>query len=106
MVKFEMIQGKPEDTVFTSTAQPTISISGQRVKVGSHHVYFSGRANLASTDMSPLIGLAKGKDDDDITQFDCEILVGPSWNEVYQCSFHISGGKYSNLNSDEDDWQG
>jgi len=34
------------------------------------------------------------------------LFRSPSWTEIYQCSFHISGAKYSNLNSDEDDWQG
>lgn len=106
MVKFELIQDKPEDTVFTANAQSTITVSGQTVKVGTHSVSFSGRAMVAGSDVSPLITLAKGKDDDQITEFDCEIIVGPSWTEIYQCSFQISGGKYSNLNSDEDDWQG
>lgn len=106
MVKFELIQDKPEDTVITTNAQSTIMASGQTVKVGTHFVSFSGRAVLAGSDISPLITLAKGKDDDEITEFDCEVIVGPAWTEIYQCSFQISGGKYSNLNSDEDDWQG
>ncbi|HEY7109994.1 MAG TPA: hypothetical protein VH415_11220 [Nitrososphaeraceae archaeon] len=106
MVKFEMIQDKPEDTVFGATAQPTISVTGQIVKVGTHSVSFSGRAMLSMSDYNALVILAEGKNDNRTTQFDCEIIVGPAWTEIYQCSFQISGGKYSNWNSDEDDWQG
>jgi hypothetical protein len=106
MVKFELIQDKPEDTVFTANAQSTITVSGQTVKVGTHSVSFSGRAIVSGSDYNALVILAEGKDDNQITQFDCEIIVGPAWTEIYQCSFQISGGKYANCDSDEDDWQG
>jgi len=106
VVKFEMVLGKPEDTVITATAQPTVNVAGQTVSVGKHLVTFSGRAQLSSMDNGVVIGQAKAKDDDKVTQFDCEILVRASWNDVKQCSFNISPGKYWNGNSDEDDWQG
>lgn len=73
------------------------------MKVGTHSVSFSGRAMVSGSDYITI--LAEGKDDNQITEFDCEIIVGPSWTEIYQCSFQISGGKYSNWDSDEDDWQ-
>jgi hypothetical protein len=50
--------------------------------------------------------MAKEKDDEDVTRFDCQLLVGPEWEEIYQCSSHVSIAVYKNFNSDQDDWQG
>ena len=97
---------KPEDTVFTTTAQSTINVGSQTINVGTHCVTFSGKAELTFSDQVNIWGQSLDKDDDQITQSDCEIVCGPLWNEINQCSFVLSPSEYGNINADEDDRQG
>jgi hypothetical protein len=105
ILKFEMAVIEPENTVITSTAQATINLSGQIIKIGAHCVILSGVAILGGIDWYTVRQLAKENGDLVNTRFDCEIICGPSWQQIDQCSFIISPGKYSNTNSDEDDMQ-
>lgn len=42
MVKFGLFLSKPEDIVFTTTAQTSINVAGKMINVGTHCVTFSG----------------------------------------------------------------
>lgn len=101
-----MFLSKPEDTVFTTTAQTLINVAGKLINVGTHCVTFSGNAGLTMEDRLVVWHLSLNKPDYEITQFDCEIVCGPIWNEVNQCSFVISAAEFGNTNADEDDSQG
>ena len=105
MVKFEMIQPESELSVITVTAQTTINLSGRTINIGPHCITFSGVAVLAYPDELILGQLAKKNGDKMYTDFDCEIITGPSWQEINQCCFSIPPRLYENFNSDEDDAQ-
>jgi hypothetical protein len=67
MVKFLMLFDKPEDTVFTRTAQPTMNVGGQTIEVGPDFVTFSGAALFSVQDQGVLWQLTLNKDDEDET---------------------------------------
>jgi hypothetical protein len=105
MVNFKMLQYAPENWGLEETAQLTISVSGQTIKVRSHSGTFSGRVVLSSEDNDALFILASNVSDLHATMPECELVSGPTWYRVYRCSF-ISPASYRNTNPDEDDWQG
>ena len=106
MVKYEMVIYGTEDMVFTKTASPIVSIGSTQIDVGDHCVTFSGNGNLTSSDSHLLENLAGQLPDTTMVEYQGEIVVGPTWRVVHQCSFIVAPGWYTNINSDEDDWQG
>ena len=88
------------------TIHSTTNVAGQTIKVGSHFATLSGKAELSMDDRLIVWNLSLNKPDYEITQFDCEIVCGPIWNDVNQCSFVISTAEFDNTNADEDDKQG
>ena len=44
--------------------------------------------------------------DETLVEYQGEIVAEPTWRVVHQCSFIVAPGWYTNMNSDEDDWQG
>jgi hypothetical protein len=106
MVKFAMFLSKPEDIVFTTTAQSPINVGGQTINVGTHCVTFSGKAELKFSDSIVIWNETLNKDDKQITESECEVVCGPLWDEITQCSFVLSPSRYGNINADEDDRQG
>src|SRR5215216_5699149 len=103
MVKYEMIIVGTEDMVFTKTASNIVSVGSTQIDVGDHCVTFSG---LTSSDSNHLADLAGQLPDETSVEYQGEIVVGPTWRVVHQCSFIVAPGWYTNTNSDEDDWQG
>jgi hypothetical protein len=75
------------------------------VEVGQDCVVFSGSATLNNHDRLALWDLAKAADEDVDVTFDVEIIVGPTWRDVKQCSPMIAPRSYQNTNADEDDQQ-
>ena len=102
MVKFEMVIAGTEDMVFMNTASPTMGTT----EVGPHFVTFSGNGELKPDDYYQLQNMAGGVEDETETVYEAEIDVGPIWKVVNQCSFIVAPAVYTNMNSDEDDWQG
>jgi hypothetical protein len=92
--------------VFTKTASPIVSIGSTQIDVGDHFVTFSGNGQLTSSDSHLLKDLAGQLPYTTIVEYQGEIVVGPTWRVVHQCSFIVAPGWYTNTNSDEDDWQG
>ena len=56
-------------------------------------------------DEAQLSTMADQVPDEKKTEYQAEIIVGPEWKVVNQCSFIVAPGSYINTNSDEDDWQ-
>jgi hypothetical protein len=106
MVKYEMIIVGTEDMVFTKTASNIVSVGSTQIDVGDHCVTFSGNSTLTSSDSNHLADLAGQLPDETSVEYQGEIVVGPTWRVVHQCSFIVAPGWYTNSNSDEDDWQG
>ena len=104
MVKFKFVSG-PEDTVITVNTAKSITLNGQVIPIGSHLVTFSGGASLNEDDRFALKNMAMGNTDETFTLFEGEIVGGPLWEKVTQCSPILAGSNYMNTNSDEDDWQ-
>jgi hypothetical protein len=76
------------------------------IAIGSHLVTFSGRAELSPDDQTTVKNMADSNGDEIVTTFNGEIVGGPLWEKVTQCSPIVAGSGYLNTNSDEDDWQG
>jgi hypothetical protein len=106
MVKYEMIIVGTEDMVFTKIASNIVSVGSTQIDVGDHCVTFSGNGTLTSSDSNHLADLAGQLPDETSVEYQGEIVVGPTWRVVHQCSFIVAPGWYTNSNSDEGDWQG
>ena len=50
--------------------------------------------------------MADGVSDETETVYEAEIIVGPTWKVVNQCSFIVAPALYTNSDADEDDMQG
>ena len=106
MVKYEMNILGTEDMVVTKTASHTVSVGSTQIDVRDHCVTFSGNGTLTSSDSDHLRNLAGQLPDQTVVEYQGEIVVGPTWRVVHQCSFIVAPGRYYNTNSDQDDWQG
>jgi hypothetical protein len=108
VVKFtyQVSTAPPEQTVITVNYYKNVTINGQLIPIGKHLVTFSGFAELKWDDRVGLGSMAGDVDDEEVTSFDGEAIVGPLWEKVNQCSSIITQACYYNTDSDEDDWQG
>jgi hypothetical protein len=105
MLKFKF-ETSAEDIVITVNAANSITLNGQVIPIGSHLVTFSGRAFLSSDDLSTVETMADNNDDEVMIANEGEIVGGPLWEKVIQCSVILAGSNYYNSDSDSDDWQG
>ena len=105
MTKYEMTIAGIEDIVYTKTASQVV-VGSTQIDVGEHCVTFSGNGTLTTGDYQDLMNLASQLPDSTAVKYEGEIVVGPRWRDVHQCSFIVAPGWYVNSNSDEDDWQG
>jgi hypothetical protein len=105
MLKFKF-ESSTEDIVITVNAAKSITLNGQVIPIGAHLVSFSGRAFLSSDDLNTVENMADNNDDEVMIANEGEIVGGPLWEKVTQCSPILAGSNYYNTDSDSDDWQG
>jgi hypothetical protein len=75
------------------------------IDVGHHCVVMSGYAELAPYGLNivedqPMFGLF------DIREWEAQVIIGPVWRDVFQCSPMVAPGYFYDHDADEDDEQG